>query len=138
MRKLIVTALAVVAGCSRGESAVTARVDFCKQLGEFRAALAAVPPVDPNTEVSTMRHSLERVRREYRDLEKHASRLDEARARNLRHAQENFERAVRDMPGSATLGEAASKMRGPNAELQAASEQMSSAVQCPGGPVGQQ
>jgi hypothetical protein len=85
-----------------------------------------------------MRGSLERVRREYRDLERDASRLDEARARELRRAQDNWERSVRQMPGSATLGEAALRMRGPTAELQAATEQMSAAVQCPGGPVGQQ
>jgi hypothetical protein len=133
MRKLIITALAItsVAGCRRGESAVTARADFCKQLAEYRTALAEVPPLDATTQVSSVRSSLERVRREYRDLSQQAKRLDAARARDLERAQQNFERAVRDVPGKATLGEARTQLSGPAAELRAASEQMSTSVQCP-------
>jgi phage-related tail protein len=138
MRKLIIAALAItsVAGCKRGESAVTARANFCKQLSEYRAALAEVPPLEATTQVSSVRRSLDRVRREYRDLAQEAKRLDAARARDLERAQENFDRAVRAVPGKATLGEARTKLSGPAAELRAASEQMSASVQCPGGATG--
>jgi hypothetical protein len=139
MRKLMLIALGagLLAGCRDRGDTITARTDFCRQLDEYRAALADVPPVEPTTEVSTMRKAIERVRREHRDLERDAERLDKARARELKRAQENWDRSVRQMPGSATLGEAAMRMRGPTAELRAASEQMSAAVQCPSGPTGQ-
>ena len=138
MRKLMVIALGagLPAGCRDRGDTVTARGDFCKQLAEYRAALADVPPVQATTEVSSMRSAIERVRREHKDLEKEARRLDKARAQELERAQSNFERSVRELPGAATLGEAATRMRGPTAELQAASEQMSAAVPCPG-PTGQ-
>jgi hypothetical protein len=134
MHKLAITVLAVslVAGCTRGESSVTARARFCKQFAEYKAAVAAMPAMNANTKVSDVRASLDRVRREYKALSKDAQRLDAARAQDLERAEKNFERSIQELPGKATLAEAQTRLAGPAAELRAASDQMSASAQCSG------
>ena len=135
MHKLAITVLAIsmLAGCTRGESAVTARARFCRQLGEYKAALAAMPAMNASTTVSEVRKSMDRVRKEYNALSKDAKKLDAARARDLETAEKNFERSIQDLPGKATIAEAQTRLAGPAAELRAASDQMSASAQCSAG-----
>jgi hypothetical protein len=139
MKQRVIAALAVTVlfACER-ENAVTARADFCEQLVEFQEALAQVPRMESTTQVADLRRGWQRVQEEYHDLADDARQLNEARARDLKRASDNLQRAINQIPPNATVAEAATMLRGPAAEFEAASQQMRASVQCPSTPTGQQ
>ena len=108
---ILLLSMFVVTGCT-SKSLEEAQVDFCQALVAYGEAVRELQNVNASTTVEEVEAARDDVvgAREY--VSNAAGDLREARLRSSEAAWENTQEAINDIPGDATLGEAAATIRG--------------------------
>lgn len=107
---LLLLSILVVTGCSK--SLEEAQVDFCQALVAYGEAARELQNVNASTTVEEVEAVRDDVVGAREDVSNAAGDLREARLRSAEDAWENTQEAINDIPGDATLGEAAATVRG--------------------------
>ena len=107
---LLLLSILVVTGCSK--SLEEAQVDFCQALVAYGEAARELQNVNASTTVEEVEAARDDVVGAREDVSNAAGDLREARLRSAEAAWENTQEAINDIPGDATLGEAAATVRG--------------------------
>ena len=107
---LLLLSILVVTGCSK--SLEEAQVDFCQALVAYGEAARELQNVNASTTVEEVEAARDDVVGAREDVSNAAGDLREARLRSSEAAWENTQEAINDIPGDATLGEAAATVRG--------------------------
>jgi hypothetical protein len=136
MRKVLVAILvcSAAASCQRKPNLAEAETKYCKELGEFRAAVAAMPPLDANTQVDRLHSGWRNVQKEWQDLTNAARGVDRAQIDEVKASYDQLKRTIDEVPGTATLGQGADMIAPQVAGLQASVDQAQARVQCPAVP----
>jgi hypothetical protein len=100
----------VVTGCI-SKSLEEAQVDFCQALVAYGEAARELQNVNASTTVEEVEAARDDVVGAREDVSNAAGDLREARLRSSEAAWENTQEAINDIPGDATLGEAAATIR---------------------------
>jgi outer membrane protein assembly factor BamD (BamD/ComL family) len=106
---LLLLSILVVTGCSK--SLEEAQVDFCQALVAYGEAARELQNVNASTTVEEVEAARDDVVGAREDVSNAAGDLREARLRSSEAAWENTQEAINDIPGDATLGEAAATIR---------------------------
>jgi len=115
-----VYALAVVAmtcafaGCAPNID--KARAEYCKNLGAYAKAVAAVGALGPESTVSEFTKAQKDEEEAYKKLTQAAFRLSEAQDAAIRKVKDSFQKTVSDIKGSEKLGAAAATVQQATAE----------------------
>ena len=92
-------------------SAEEAQVEFCQALVTYGDSLYSLQNVNTNTTVDEMQEGRDNVADAQQDVENAAGDLREASLRDTEKAWKQLQAAIDDIPGDATLGEAAAAIR---------------------------
>ncbi|MGH7552729.1 MAG: hypothetical protein ACREMQ_06835 [Longimicrobiales bacterium] len=136
MRKVLVAMVlcSAAAGCESKPNLAEAETKYCMELSEFRGAVAAMPPLDANTQIDRLHSGWKNVQKEYEDLTNAARGVDKAQIDQVKAQYEQLRRTIGEVPGAATLGQGADMIAPQVAGLQASVDQALSRVQCPAVP----
>jgi hypothetical protein len=110
-----VYALAVIsitfalAGCAPNID--KARAEYCKGLGAYAKAVAAVGALGPDSTVSEFIKAQKDEEEAYKKLTRAASRLSKAQDAAIRKVKDSLEKTVGDIKGSEKLGAAATTVQ---------------------------
>ena len=107
---LFLLSILVVTGCS--QSLEEAQVDLCQALAAYGEAVRELQNVNANTTVEELQSARDSVSEAREAVADAAADLRDARIRSAESAWENTQEAINDIPGDATLGEAAATVRG--------------------------
>jgi hypothetical protein len=101
----------LVAGCNL-QSMEEAQVEFCQALTVYGESVQAMQSIDASTTVDELQAARDNLSEARAAVGEAAGDLREAQIRDTEAAWENLENAIDDIPGDATLGEAAATVRG--------------------------
>ena len=108
---IIVIGLLLLAGCAP-PGIEEAQVEFCQALDRYRDTTALVQDISEQTTVAELNDLRDRVTEARQELLSAATTLHEARLRYAESAWQDWEKQVENVPGDATIGEAAPYLRG--------------------------
>jgi uncharacterized protein YdeI (YjbR/CyaY-like superfamily) len=94
------------------QSAEEAQVDFCQALVAYGDSLQSLTSVSASTTVDEIEENREAVAGARQDVQDAAGDLREAKLREAEKAWDDLQDAINDIPGNATMGEAAAAIRG--------------------------
>ena len=113
---ILLLSMFVVTGCT-SKSLEEAQVDFCQALVVYGEAVRELQNVNAGTTVEELQSALDDAADARAAVGGAAVDLREARIRSAENAWENTQKAINDISGDATLGEAAATVRGQAAIL---------------------
>lgn len=113
---ILLLSMFAVTGCV-SKSLEEAQVDFCQALVAYGEAVRELQNVNASTTVEELQSARDNVADARDAVWDAAGGLREARIRSAESAWENTQEAINDIPGDATLGEAAATIRGQAAIL---------------------
>lgn len=114
----------LVAGCNL-QSAEVAQFEFCQALASYGESVQGLQSIDASTTVDELQAARDNLSEARAAVGEAAGDLREAQIRDAEAAWENLENAIDDIPGDATLGEAAATIRGQALILETEIEQIS-------------
>lgn len=114
----------LVAGCNL-QSAEEAQFEFCQALASYGESVQGLQSIDASTTVDELQAARNNLSEAREAVGEAAGDLREAQIRDAEAAWENLENAIDDIPGDATLGEAAATIRGQALILETEIEQIS-------------
>jgi hypothetical protein len=129
----LVCSLALVGpqtGCSNADTQEEAESAVCTSLAEVKTAAAGVKSLDANSTVDEVKAAQEALGTAIAGLRANAAELNEADLAALEAAGDEIEKAVSDVSGSDTLGEASASIQSSSTALEAAVTEMENGVQC--------
>ena len=121
---MLLIVIFLVVGCSP-QSVEEAQVEFCQALAAYGGSVQALQSVDVSTTVDELQAARDNLSEAREAVGEAAGDLREAQLREAEAAWENLEDAIDDIPGDATLGEAAATIRGQALILETEVEQIS-------------
>jgi hypothetical protein len=95
----------VLAGCSPNVD--QAKANFCKDLGAYAKAVAAVGALGQDSTVDELKRAVKSESDAYKKLDKAANRLSAAQSAAIKKADETFAKTYDDIKGNEKLGDAA-------------------------------
>jgi outer membrane murein-binding lipoprotein Lpp len=93
----------LLAGCVTIDQA---RTNYCESLGSFAQAAAGMRQIDENSTIDDVEDARNEVARAWNDLANSAGNYKDAQYNALEDAYKDFENALDDIPGDATLADA--------------------------------
>ena len=84
-----------------------AKANFCKDLGAYAKAVAAVGALGPDSTVNDLNKAVKAENDAYKKLEKAANRLSAAQAAAMKKVDQTFAKTYDNIKGSEKLGDAA-------------------------------
>jgi hypothetical protein len=124
--------LLVLTSCT-SESTPTAaekQAQLCTDLARFRTAVASLRSLSPNSTVSDLKQAQDQVKTAFSEVKSSAVNVQEARVVELEEAQANLDKAVQEIPETATLQQASESISEEVAAVESAQTQMESGVNC--------
>ena len=106
---LAAIALGALVACG-GPQTPSATAAFCQSLTQLNTAIGTASNVNPTTTVNQAKDAANSVQKAWDDTKKAAANLQSARVNDMQQAYDSFKKTVDSIPGSATLGDAASQV----------------------------
>lgn len=107
------------------------KTELCTNLARFKTAVATLKSTSPSSTVGDLKNAQDQVRTTFNDVKSSAQRVQEAKAGELEAAYQNLDKAIQDIPNTATLNQAATSIAPQVAAVEAAQTQLSSGLSCP-------
>lgn len=129
----LVCSLALVGpltGCSNSDTQEEAESAVCTSLAEVKTAAAGVKSLDADSTVDEVQAAQGALKTAITGLRANAEDLNEADVAALEAAGDEIEKAVADVSGSDTLGEASASIQSSTTALDAAVTEIENGVQC--------
>jgi outer membrane murein-binding lipoprotein Lpp len=108
---ILLLSMFVITGCI-SKSLEEAQVDFCQALVAYGAAVDELQNVNVSTTVEELQSASDDAADAREDVKDAAGDLREAKLRASEDAWDNTQEAIDDISGDATLGQAATTVRG--------------------------
>lgn len=107
------------------------KTELCTNLARFKTAVATLKSTSPSSTVGDLKNAQDQVRTTFNDVKSSAQKVQEAKAGELEAAYQNLDKAIQDIPNTATLNQAATSIAPQVAAVEAAQTQLSSGLSCP-------
>jgi hypothetical protein len=124
---VVLAALAAMTACASAEkkaekadaSSMKADMNYCNDLAGLASSIAAYTTLDSTSSVADLKKASESMEAAYAKVQDATTKMDKAEAKALVAAHTAYTSAVQGIPGSTTLGAAASQVQSAYAEYQA-------------------
>lgn len=121
---------APLTACSNTDTQEEAESAVCTSLAEVKTAAAGVKSLDATSTVDEVQAAQDALETAIAGLRANAADLNEADLAALEAAGDEIEKAVADVSGNDTLGEASASITSSTTALDAAVTEMENGVQC--------
>ena len=122
-------AVALLTGCAPTPQENVSQA--CAAAGAYAAALTNFKDtLKPSATVDQVRTARDQVTKTYDEMIKQSQDVAKDRADAVKTAQQNLEKAVKDVPDDATLTQASNSLRDETVKLQAAASDLRSQLKC--------
>lgn len=135
---LVTLPLLLLASCTNNATQTTEapttqdkKTELCTKLARFDTSVATLKSLSPSSTVGDFKNAQEQVRVAYNDVKSAASTVQDAKSADLDRAYQDLEKAMKAVPNTATLNQAANSIKPKVEAVQAAEDQMRSNVKCP-------
>jgi len=129
--------LLLLASCGGNTSQTTQattqdkKTELCTNLARFDTAVATLKSMSPSSTVGDFKKAQEQVRVTFNDVKSTAGSVQNAKTADLERAYEDLDKAIKSIPNTATLKQAANSVAPKVSAVQTAENQMKAGVQCP-------
>lgn len=130
---LATLSMIALVSCSQNASQEAAKdkTDLCKSVTTLQQDLAKLNSLTPNSTVAEVQAAEDRIQFALDRLTS-AAIVEQAELRNeLKQAQENLVKTIKNLPAKETLGQAATQIQQAAAKVETARAKLASGVQCP-------
>lgn len=107
------------------------KTELCTNLARFKTSVATLKSMSPSSTVGDFRTAQDQVKTTFNDVKNSARNVQDAKAEDLERAYENLDKAVRDVPNTATLQQATASVSDEITAVETAEAQMQSGLNCP-------
>lgn len=112
------------------EASIQAEADLCQDLKSLKVALAPIDTVQATTKVQELRNARLQAEKEIKEVKASIAKLQDAKAKELDVAYDEFKKALQKIPGSETVGDAAPTISEDVKALQMARERYNAPLSC--------
>ena len=113
------------------QEAAKDKTDLCKSVATLQQDLAKLNSLTPNSTVAEAQATEDRIQLALDRLTS-AAIVEQAELRNeLKQAQDNLVKTIKNLPAKETLGQAAAQIQQAAAKVETARAKLASGVQCP-------
>lgn len=104
---------------------------FCAALTRFRADVATLQSTQPSSTMAEFRASADRVAKDADDLQRAASKINSATAKQFTTSTRRLRNEIQAMPPNVTVAHAKSRIHGDVQNVQQSAQQLASESRCP-------
>ncbi|MBE9225232.1 hypothetical protein IQ264_07275 [Phormidium sp. LEGE 05292] len=133
MFMLATLSMIALVSCSQkpSQEAAKDKTDLCKSVATLQQDLAKLNTLTPNSTVGEVQAVEDRIQFALDRLTS-AAIVEQAELRNeLKQAQDNLVKTIKNLPAKETLGQAAAQIQQAAAKVETARAKLASGVQCP-------
>lgn len=107
------------------------KAELCTNLARFDTAVATLKSMSPSSTVSDLKNARDQVEVTFTAVRNSAGAVQDAKSQDLERAYAELDKAVTNVPNTATLNQAATSIAPQVAAVQAAEAQMEAQLNCP-------
>lgn len=126
---LAAVALSALVACG-GPQTPQATQAFCQSLTQLNTAVSAAQSVTASTPVNQAKDAASSVQKAWDTTKKAGADLHEARMNDLQQAYDDYQKTINSIPGSTTLGDAATQVAAATVKLRQTSDAIFTSVKC--------
>lgn len=124
----------MLAACGGGpapQSVADQQAQLCTDLARLNTSVASLKSMGPSSTVSDLRAARDEVKTNFEQVQVTAQNIQEAKVSELETAYQSLDKAIQDIPESATLQQAMTSVSEQIVAVETARDQMNADLNCP-------